>query len=579
MNWIERLFSTSGFMPHGFCYTWDPHVIWLNGASDALIALAYYTIPVALVYFVRRRKDLAFHWMFLCFALFIVACGTTHAIELWSIWHPVYWLAGVIKAVTAAASIATAAALIQLVPKALALPSPDDLKRANRALQEAQEALLKANEELERRVVERTASLGVANAALQTEIEERKRTDAYLSEAQRLSRTGSFGWNVTSGKINWSQETFRIFEYDSATEPTLELVLNRIHPEDRALVQQVIDRVSRQRTNFDLEHRLLMPDHSVKYLRVVGRASKNVSSSFEFVGAVTDMTERKQAELEAVRQRTDLAHAARLTMVGELTASITHELGQPLGAILSNVETAEILLESAQPHLEGLQEILADIGSDALRASDVIRRMHGLLRKRELELKAIDLNKVTSDVLRLVGFEAHRRRVDIEEQFADTLPAVRGDVMHVEQVLLNLILNGLEALAESSESNRRLTVCTAYNGKGYVEVAVRDSGPGIPPDRLPRLFDSFFTTKTHGMGLGLSIVRSIVEAHEGRIWAENNPAGGACFRFTLPVNGNDSGRTKPASQHLTREQVCNALGSGASNESVTLGRRQDSGRN
>jgi signal transduction histidine kinase len=536
MNWIERVFSTSGFMPHGFCYTWDPHVIWLNGASDALIALAYYTIPVALVYFVRRRKDLAFHWMFLCFALFIVACGTTHAIELWSIWHPAYWLAGVIKAVTAAASIGTATALIQLVPKALALPSPDDLKRANRALQEAQQALLKTNEELEHRVVERTASLGVANTALQAEIEERKRTGAYLFEAQRLSQTGSFGWNVTSGKIYWSQETFRILEYDSATEPTLELVLDRIHPEDRALVQQVIDRVSREGKDFDLEYRLLMPDDSVKYLRVVGRALKNESGSFEFVGAVMDFTERKQAELEAARQRTDLAHAARLTMLGELTASIAHELGQPLGAILSNAETAEILLKSAQPDLKELQEILADIRKDDLRASDVIWRMSGLLRKRELEFKPIDLNKVASDVLRLVDFEVHRRRVDIEEQFADTLPAVRGDVIHLQQVLLNLILNGLEALAESSESNRRLMVRTAYNGEGKVEVAVQDSGPGVSPDRLPRLFDSFFTTKTHGMGLGLSIVRSIVEAHGGRIWVENNPTGGACFRFTLPMN-------------------------------------------
>jgi len=139
-------------------------------------------------------------------------------------------------------------------------------------------------------------------------------------------------------------------------------------------------------------------------------------------------------------------------------------------------------------------------------------------------------------VLRLVDFEVHRRRVDIEEQFADTLPAVRGDVIHLQQVLLNLILNGLEALAESSESNRRLMVRTAYNGEGKVEVAVQDSGPGVSPDRLPRLFDSFFTTKTHGMGLGLSIVRSIVEAHGGRIWVENNPTGGACFRFTLPMN-------------------------------------------
>jgi len=143
MDWINRLFSSSGFMRHGFCYTWDPHVIWLNAVSDALIALAYYTIPLTLVYFVRRRRDLAFHWMFLCFALFIVACGTTHVIELWTIWHPAYWLAGVIKAFTAAVSITTAIALIPLVPEALALPSPESLSKANMALQEAQDALHK----------------------------------------------------------------------------------------------------------------------------------------------------------------------------------------------------------------------------------------------------------------------------------------------------------------------------------------------------------------------------------------------------------------------------------------------------
>src|SRR4029077_1803768 len=164
--------------------------------------------------------------------------------------------------------------------------------------------------------------------------------------------------------------------------------------------------------------------------------------------------------------------------------------------------------------------------------------MRELLRKPELELKLIDLNAAASDVLRLVDGETHRRGVEIDKQFADTIPVVRGDVI-LQQVLLNLILNGMEAMSESSESNRRLTIRTAYDDKGNVEVAVEDSGPCIPSDQLPRLFDSFFTTKTHGMGLGLSIVRSIVEAHGGRIWAENNSSGGACFRFALPVNGKE----------------------------------------
>jgi len=273
------------------------------------------------------------------------------------------------------------------------------------------------------------------------------------------------------------------------------------------------------------------------YIVAVGAAL--AAQSALIIALLSQRARRRRAEIVAQQRQLDLAHASRLTMVGELTASIAHEISQPLGAILSNAETAEILLESKQPHLEDVRQILADIRKDDLRANEVIRRMRELLRKRELELKRIDLNAVTSDVLLLVDGETHRRGVEIEKQLADTLPVVRGDVIHLQQVLLNLILNGMEAMSESSESNRRLTMRTAYDGKGNVEVAVEDSGPGIPSERLPLLFDSFFTTKPHGMGLGLAIVRSIVEAHGGRIWAENNSSGGACFRFTLPVNGKE----------------------------------------
>ncbi len=273
------------------------------------------------------------------------------------------------------------------------------------------------------------------------------------------------------------------------------------------------------------------------YIIAVGVAV--AAQSALITALLSQRARRRRAEIVAQQQHMDLAHASRLTMVGELTASIAHEIGQPLGAILSNAETAEILLQAKQPRLEEVQQILADIRKDDLRASEVIRRMRELLRKRALELKSIDLNALTSDVLRLVDGETRRRGVKIEKQLADTLPAVRGDVIHLQQVILNLILNAMEAMSESSESNRRVTMRTTHDDQGNVVVAVEDSGPGIPSERLSRLFDSFFTTKTHGMGLGLSIVRSIVEAHGGRIWAENNSSGGACFRFTLPVNGKE----------------------------------------
>ena len=309
-----------------------------------------------------------------------------------------------------------------------------------------------------------------------------------------------------------------------------------IHPEDRTARDAAIRRAFETQGEYAMEYRVLLPDGGVRWIAGRGRVEFEGGKPLRMRGVSLDITERRQAELEAAQQRQALAHASRLTTVGELTASITHEITQPLGAILSNAETAEILLESKQPQLEEVQRILADIRKDDLRASEIIRRMRELLRKRELELKPIDLNALASNVLRFVDGETHRRGVEIEKHFADNLPFVRGDAIHLQQVLLNLILNGMEAMSESSESNRRLTMRTAYDGKSNAEVAVEDSGPGIPSDRLPLLFDSFFTTKTHGMGLGLSIVRSIVEAHGGRLWATANMPHGATFQFTLPVN-------------------------------------------
>jgi signal transduction histidine kinase len=282
------------------------------------------------------------------------------------------------------------------------------------------------------------------------------------------------------------------------------------------------------------------------YIIAVGVAV--AAQSVLITALLSQRARRRRAEIVAEQQQMNLAHASRLTMVGELTASIAHEIGQPLGAILSNAETAEILLQSKQPRLEEVQQILADIRKDDLRASEVIRRMRELLSKRELELKLIDLNTVTSDVLRLVDGESRRRGVEIEKQLADTLPVVRGDVIHLQQVILNLVLNAMEAM---SESNRRLTMRTTHDNQGNIEVAVEDSGPGIPPEQLPRLFDSFFTTKTHGMGLGLSIVRSIVEAHGGG-------SGGALLEAALtPTRADDKGRTRSspeASQSADRSQ-------------------------
>jgi PAS domain S-box-containing protein len=248
------------------------------------------------------------------------------------------------------------------------------------------------------------------------------------------------------------------------------------------------------------------------------------------ITVVQDITDRKQAD--EVRQ--ELAHAARVAVVGELTASIAHEINQPLGAILSNADAAEMLLESSPAPLDEVRQILHDIRKDDLRASEVIRRIRTLLRNRAMEVQPVDLNEVISEALALIGADARRRRVALGTELARDLPIVRGDKVHLQQVLLNLVFNGMEAMA-GVPGERGLTVRTGVKENRFAEVAVSDTGPGILPERLGRLFDPFFSTKKEGMGMGLSIARSLVEAHGGRIWAENHPGGGATFRFTLPT--------------------------------------------
>src|ERR1700730_7987462 len=322
MDWINRLFSSSGFMPHGFCYTWDPYVVWLNGVSDILIALAYYTIPLTLVYFVRRRRDLAFHWSSLCFALFIVACGTTHVIELWTIWHPVYWLAGVIKALTAAASITTAIALIPLVPQALALPSPEALKRANLALQEAQEALRQTNEELEGRVAERTTSLAATNAALRESEQRLRQLTENISEVfwMRDLAQNQVLYVSPAYETLWCRTCKSLYESPKSW-------FDAIHPEDRERVQQAA-LARRAESIYDEEFRIVRPDGTVRWVRDRAFPVRDSAGlADQVVGVTQDVTVHKEAEAEQMhrsetRFRLLIEHASDLITVLNLEGLI-----------------------------------------------------------------------------------------------------------------------------------------------------------------------------------------------------------------------------------------------------------------
>jgi PAS domain S-box-containing protein len=514
-------------------------------------------------------------------------------------------------------------------------------------------------EALERRVAERTSQLTAVN-------EELRRSQAYLAEAQRLSHTGSFGWRPSTGEILWSEETFRIFQYDRTTKPTVEFILQRVHPEDAAVVQQTIERAAQDGKDFDFEHRLLMPDGSVKYVHVVAHALNNVSGSVEFIGAVMDVTaakqaeealrrsesylaeaqrlthtgswawrvaerdalhlseewyriygfdpeeglpawekrlqrihpedrakwqeatdraigeksdyevavrillpdgtvkhihtvghpvlgasgdvvqfvgtvidvtERKRAEEERERLRqaqADLARVSRVTTMGELTASLAHEVNQPIAAASTNANTCLRWLASDTPNIEEARAAATRIVKDGKRAAEIISRIRQLFKKGTSERELVDVNEIIREMIVLLLAETTRYDILVGTDLAEDLPQVMADRVQLQQVLMNLMLNGIEAMKDT-DGTRELIIRSQRMQNEEVVVSVSDNGVGLPPQQTEQIFNAFFTTKPHGTGMGLRISRSIIESHGGHLWAANNSARGASFCFNLPT--------------------------------------------
>jgi PAS domain S-box-containing protein len=301
----------------------------------------------------------------------------------------------------------------------------------------------------------------------------------------------------------------------------------------RLPAMKLIAALKEERRPLIAEHEVILPDGNIGWQHWVNYAVTGPDgevSEFQAIGR--DITDRRHAEEANLK----LAHASRLAMVGELTAMIAHDLSQPLSAMLCNARAAEMILDNShRPPLAEIRAILADIRQDCQRAGASVGRMRTLLRQRPLILSQLDLSELVAEVLQMTRLEARRRRVRIEiEQPAKFLP-IDGDRAHLQQVMLNLILNGMDAMADTPESKRSLLIRISQNGAG-AEVAISDAGRGIPPETLSHVFESFFTTKKNGLGLGLSIAKWIIEAHQGRIRVENGVNGGATFRFTLPSN-------------------------------------------
>jgi PAS domain S-box-containing protein len=392
------------------------------------------------------------------------------------------------------------------------------------------------------------AAISLENAALYFDLqrenserrraeEQQRRSEAFLAEGQRISHTGSWGWRVSTGKLVWSDEHYRIFGFaPKEADPTFQLFWERIHPDDRSLVQQTLDGAIRKRSGFTIEFRVAVADGSSRYLHAVGRPVITPDGDVDdYIGTTMDITERKRGE-EALRDaQADLTRVARLTTMGELAASIAHEINQPLGAIVANGDACLLWLANDRPNLDEARLAVQRIVGEGQRAGDIIRSVHALAGKSGPELTPLDINDAIREVLMLTRSELHRHDVALETELSGGLEPIMGDRVQLQQVILNLIMNGIEAMSAVIRRPRVLRVGSRIDGSGDLLIAVEDSGPGLAPETQDRLFDPFFTTKPSGLGMGLSICRSIVDGHGGRLWASPRSPAGAVFQFTVPT--------------------------------------------
>ncbi|HMF95624.1 MAG TPA: PAS domain-containing protein [Vicinamibacterales bacterium] len=488
--------------------------------------------------------------------------------------------------------------------------------------------------------------------------QELRRSEAFLAQAQRLTQTGSLWWKASTGEIVWSEESYRLMEYPTTVTPTVDLILNRVHPDDRALVRDMIDRSAREGTNMDFEHRLLLPDGSIKHVHVVVQNVWLEHGQPEFIGALTDITQRKRAEEElrraydhlteaqrlsqtgsftsdlerdvhywsdefyricgfepgstvtiqrlgeivhpedvalyqgaigramagtdpdfyfrivtsrgvvkhlrgfahrvadrpvfvgAVQDVTaskiaqealnkagaELAHVSRVTTLSALTASIAHEVNQPLSGIITNAGTCLRMLDKTPPDIDGARETARRTIRDGNRASEVVARLRALFRKRDFTLEPMDVNEATREVIALSSNELQRNRILLRTELARDLPIIAGDRVQLEQVILNLLRNASDAMVAVQDRPRDLLIRTQSEAGDRIRVTIRDAGIGLTTQNMDSLFGAFYTTKSGGMGIGLFVCRSIIERHQGRLWAEPNDGPGATFAFSIPRN-------------------------------------------
>jgi len=362
-----------------------------------------------------------------------------------------------------------------------------------------------------------------------------RESEERMTQAAKAANLGIWTNDLVKQEI-WASESWRaIFGFNKSERIEFNGLLQRLHPEDRDRVRKLLDRVLVEGGSYEVMYRLLLPDNKVRWIASSGKVEFDDNGvPVRLRGVSLDVTQRQLAELEVQKQRADLANFSRVSMLGELSGSLAHELSQPLGAILRNTEAAELFLQDPSPDLEELRAILADIRSDDQRARSIIDRMRSMLKRREMEQSLLDVNVLVDEVLSLVRRDADSRKIQLILEPAASIPPIRGDRIQLQQVLLNLFINAMDAVNDCASEQRQVTVRLGCREK-HVDISVSDTGPGIPQDKLPRVFEPFFTSKKEGLGLGLPISRTIVEAHGGNIRVQNDPSGGARFCISLPM--------------------------------------------
>jgi PAS domain S-box-containing protein len=359
--------------------------------------------------------------------------------------------------------------------------------------------------------------------------------------AAEAAHLGVWEMDTTTNELWMSDGARTLFQFDSETRLEHASVQDRVHPEDRALRDSAVKHAIETQGQYEIEYRALLPDGTLRWIVSRGRCvtGENGTGS-RLIGVSIDITPRKLAEADALRHREELGHMSRVAAMGELTASIAHELNQPLSGIASNASAGQRFIDRGDIDLNELRDLLGDITNDARRAGDVIRDVQRMVRKGVSARQAVNLNDLVIKVVHMVNPNARLQSCELGTFLDPDLPTVEGDPVQLQQVLLNLLINAFDAMHDTPVIHRKVLIATERNSDGAVCASVRDYGVGIPAEALERVFEQFFTTKPKGLGIGLAIVRSIVESHGGTIAAENADGDGARFQFTIPATAKTS---------------------------------------